>query len=224
MTEAAAPARRGRPGHSLDTLLDAAVALFNERGYEATSVDEVATRLGVTKSAIYHHVPSKVELLRLALDRALGALFAVTEQPGATTGRAIDRLEHVVRGSVRVLADELPFVTLLLRLRGNSEVERAALQRRRAFDRFVTGLVRAAEEEGDVRPDVDPAVTSRLLFGTVNSLTEWYRPGGGLSADDLADAVVTTTFSGLRARSPLPAAVGQAGATRPIGGHGRPGA
>jgi hypothetical protein len=99
---------------------------------------------------------------------------------------------------VRVLAAELPYVTLLLRVRGNSEVERAALQRRREFDRIVTGLVRAAEHEGDVRPDVDPAVTSRLLFGTVNSLTEWFRPGGGLSAENLADAVVTTTFSGLR--------------------------
>jgi AcrR family transcriptional regulator len=192
------PARRGRPGHSLDTLLDAAVALFNERGYEATSVDEVATRLGVTKSAIYHHVPSKVELLRLALDRALDALFAVTQETGATTGPAIDRLEYVVRGSVRVLAAELPFVTLLLRLRGNTEIERTALHRRREFDRVVTGLVRAAEHEGDVRADVDPAVISRLLFGTVNSLTEWYRPGGDLSADDLADAVVTITFSGLR--------------------------
>ena len=140
-----------------------------------------------------------VELLRLALDRALDALFAVTDEPAATTGPAIDRLEHVVRGSVRVLAAELPFVTLLLRVRGNSAVERAALQRRREFDRLVTDLVRTAEEEGSVRPDVDPAVTSRLLFGTVNSLTEWYRPGGGLSAGALADAVVAVTFSGLRA-------------------------
>jgi AcrR family transcriptional regulator len=192
------PVRRGRPGHSLDSLLDVAVAVFNERGYEATTMDELALRLGITKSAIYHHVRSKGELLRLALDRALDALFAVTEETGATSGRAIDRLEHVVRGSVRVLTAELPFVTLLLRVRGNSDVERAALQRRRRFDRFVTDLVRAAEEEGDVRPDVDPAVTSRLLFGTVNSLTEWYRPGGGLTADDLADAVVTTAFRGLR--------------------------
>jgi AcrR family transcriptional regulator len=190
--------RRGRPGHSLDSLLDVAVAAFNERGYDATSMDELATRLGVTKSAIYHHVPSKVELLRLALDRALDALFAVTEEPAATTGPAIDRLEHVVRGSVRVLTAQLPFVTLLLRVRGNTEVERTALQRRREFDRIVTDLVRAAEEEGDVRPDVDPAVTSRLLFGTVNSLTEWYRPGRGLDADALADALVATTFDGLR--------------------------
>jgi AcrR family transcriptional regulator len=192
------PARRGRPGHSLDTLLDAAVALFNERGYEATSMDELAARLGVTKSAIYHHVPSKIELLRLALDRALDALFALTEETGATTGPAIDRLEYVVRGSVRVLAAELPFVTLLLRLRGNSEIERTALHRRREFDRVVTGIVRAAEHEGDVRADVDPAVISRLLFGTVNSLTEWYRPDRGLTADDLADAVVAITFAGLR--------------------------
>jgi AcrR family transcriptional regulator len=197
----AATGRRGRPGHSLDSLLDIAVAAFNERGYDATSMDELATRLGVTKSAIYHHVSSKVELPRLALDRALDALFAVTEEPGATTGPAIDRLEHVVRGSVRVLTAELPFVTLLLRVRGNSAVEQEALQRRRRFDRIVTDLVRAAEEEGDVRPDVDPAVTSRLLFGAVNSLTEWYRPDRGLDAAAVADALVAITFEGLRTTS-----------------------
>jgi AcrR family transcriptional regulator len=194
--------RRGRPGNSLEQLLDAAVTVFNERGYEGASMEDVAGRLGVTKSAIYHHVSGKGELLRLALDRALDALFAVTEEPGATTGPAIGRLEHVVRGSVRVLAEQLPFVTLLLRVRGNSDVEQAALQRRREFDRVVTDLVRAAEAEGDVRPDVDPAVTSRLLFGTVNSLTEWYRPGPrdgqGLTPDGLADALVATTFDGLR--------------------------
>lgn len=194
-----APARRGRPGHSLDSLLDVAVSVFNERGYDATTMDELSARLGVTKSAIYHHVASKVELLRLALDRALDGLFAVTEEPAATTGPAIDRLEHVVRCSVRVLTEQLPYVTLLLRVRGNSPVEQAALQRRREFDRIVTDLVRAAATEGDVRPDVEPAVTSRLLFGTVNSLTEWYRPDGGISADDLADAIVTNTFDGLRA-------------------------
>lgn len=196
-----APVRRGRPGHSRDSLLDVAVAVFNERGYDASSMEEIAGRLGITKSAIYHHVPGKGELLRLALDRALGSLFAVLDEPEAQSGSAISRLEHVVRASVRVLGEELPFVTLLLRVRGNSPVEQAALQRRRDFDRIVTGLVRAAEQEGDVRPDVDPAVTSRLLSGTVNSLVEWYRPDRGLDAAALADAVVSTMFDGLRTRS-----------------------
>ncbi len=196
-----AAARRGRPGHTLESLLAVAVAVFNERGYDATSMEDLAARLGITKSAIYHHVPSKAELLRLALDRALDGLFGVTQEPGANTGPAIGRLEHLVRGSVRVLASELPYVTLLLRVRGNSQVERAALQRRRKFDRIVADLVRAAAKEGDVRPDVDPVVTSRLLFGTVNSLAEWYRPNRMLDATALADALVAVTFDGLRARS-----------------------
>jgi hypothetical protein len=51
-----------------------------------------------------------------------------------------------------------------------------------------------------VRPDVDPAVTSRLLFGTVNSLTEWYRPDRGLTPDELADALLAIAFQGLRSR------------------------
>jgi AcrR family transcriptional regulator len=202
-TADAAPVRRGRPGHSRDSLLDVAVTVFNERGYDATSMEELAGRLGITKSAIYHHVPGKGELLRLALDRALDALFAVLNEPGARSGPAIPRLEHVVRGSVRALCAELPFVTLLLRVRGNSPVEQAALQRRRDFDRIVMALVRAAEEEGDVRPDVDPAVASRLLSGTVNSLVEWYRPDRELDAEALADALVSTMFNGLRARSVL---------------------
>ncbi len=190
--------RRGRRGYDVDSLLDVAVAVFNERGYEGTSMEDLAGRLGITKSAIYHHVPSKAELLRLSVDRALDALFAVTEEPASLSGPAIDRLQHVVRRSVEVLVDESPFVTLLLRVRGNTAVERQALARRREFDAVVTALVEQAETEGSVRPDVEPALTSKLLFGMVNSLIEWYRPGRGLTAADLADALTKIAFDGLR--------------------------
>jgi AcrR family transcriptional regulator len=192
--------KRGRPGYDLESLLAVAVEVFNEKGYDGTSMDDVSRRLGRTKSAIYHHVTGKQELLRLALDRALDALFAVTDEPGFRSGRAIERLEYLVRRSVQVLSDELPYVTLLLRVRGNTPVERAALARRRRFDDIVSALVAEAEADADVRPDVDPAITARLLFGTVNSLIEWYRPRGAIPADKLADAVVKVAFEGLRVR------------------------
>jgi AcrR family transcriptional regulator len=191
-------ARRGRPGYDLESLLQVAVRLFNERGYDGTSMEDLSRKLGITKSAIYHHVPSKEELLRLAVDRALDGLFAIAEETAGLDGRAIDRLEHLVRGSVLVLADRLPFVTLLLRVRGNTKAERAALARRREFDRLVTDLVKQAEAEGDVRADVDPAVTARLLYGMVNSLIEWYRPRRASSAAEVADAVCKIAFDGLR--------------------------
>lgn len=184
----AAPSRRGRPGYDLDRLLQVAVTVFNERGYDGTSMEDLATRLGITKSAIYHHISSKTELLRLATDRALDALEAVVEAPAGDTATA--RLEYVVRGSVLVLAAELPFVTLLLRVRGNTDVERHALGRRRALDHRLTDLVRAAMLEGSLTPGVDPALTARLIFGTVNSLVEWYQPSRALHTEDVADAVV----------------------------------
>lgn len=195
---AASPGRRGRPGHDLESVLQVAALLFNERGYDGTSMEDLARSLGITKSAIYHHVRGKEELLRLAVDRALDGLVAVAGEARARPGPAIDRLEHLIRGSVAVLADRLPFVTLLLRVRGNTLVERQVLARRREFDQFAAGLVQQAAAEGDLRPDVDPLVTSRLLFGMVNSLVEWYRPRGDIGDAELADALCKIAFGGLR--------------------------
>jgi AcrR family transcriptional regulator len=193
--------RRGRPGYDRESLLRVAVEVFNDRGYDGTSMEDLASRLGITKSAIYHHVPSKTELLRLAVNRALDGLFAVVAEPASNTGPATARLEHLVRRSVDVLVAELPFVTLLLRVRGNTEAERAALARRREFDGIVTDLVRQAIAEGGIRPDVDAAITARLLFGMVNSLIEWYRPDRGHDAGEIADTMVAVALQGLRPRS-----------------------
>jgi AcrR family transcriptional regulator len=199
-TQPGAP-RRGRPGYDLESLLTVAVAVFNERGYDGTSMEDLSRRLGIAKSSIYHHVDGKEELLRMALDRALDGLFSVVAHVRERDAPAIDRLEDLVRGSVGVLADRLPYVTLLLRARGNTGTERRALARRRQFDQIVADLVVQAERDGDIRPDVDPAVTARLLFGMVNSIVEWYRPGPKRAADGLADAVCAVAFDGLRQQS-----------------------
>jgi hypothetical protein len=136
-------------------------------------------------------------------------MFEVLDEPEASEGPAIDRLQHVVRREIDVLASRLPYVTLLLRVHGNTETERWALERRRQFDRTVAGLVAEAAAQGDVRSDVDPLLVTRLLFGMINSLVDWYRPehaGPGrkrgssrtLRPDELADALLRVVFDGLR--------------------------
>lgn len=190
--------RRGRPGYDREQVLAAAVQLFNEQGYDATSVADVATRLGLTKSALYHHFASKEELLRRALDDALDALEDVLDRTLARPGTASDHLRDVVRGAVAVLAERQPSVTLLLRVRGNTAVEQEALRRRRAFDQRVTALVEAAQQEGLVRGDIDAAVATRLVFGMVNSLVEWYRPDGPVDPDELGRDVLAVVLEGLQ--------------------------
>lgn len=190
--------KRGRPGYDQRAILEIAVAAFNEFGYDATSMGVLASRLDLSKAAIYHHFASKDELLELALGEALDGLEGVLRDEGALTGRAIDRLAHVLRGAVGVLTDELPYVTLLLRVRGNTEVERNALTRRRAFDRAVSALVVEARDERSLRSDIDPRIVTRLLFGMVNSIAEWYRPEGPEDGAQLADDVLAVALDGLR--------------------------
>ena len=147
--------RRGRPGYDADTILRRAVDLFIRQGYEATSMGDLATELGLSKSAIYHHVPSKEHLLAAALDEALDGLSAaIDDAVEAAALRSYDRLQAAVRSSVEVLVAHLPAVTLLLRVRGNSAVEIAALRRRRELDDRLAELVRAAVDEGRLRDDV----------------------------------------------------------------------
>ncbi|MEV5502800.1 TetR/AcrR family transcriptional regulator [Nonomuraea fuscirosea] len=201
-TEPAEPAprrRRGRPGYDQRAILRAAVELFNRRGYDATSMGDLAKELGLTKAAIYHHVTSKEQLLGQALDDALDELTAVVteasrEQAGVS---AYQRLREVLRRSVEVLVAHQPSVTLLLRVRGNSEIELAALERRRWLDDRLAALVADAVAEGALRDTVPPGLVSRLLFGMVNSLVEWYRPDGAYDLALVADAITAIAFDGL---------------------------
>ncbi|MEV7240708.1 MULTISPECIES: TetR/AcrR family transcriptional regulator [unclassified Streptomyces] len=188
-----------RDTYTPETLLSVAVRVFNERGYDGTSMEHLSRAAGISKSSIYHHVSGKEELLRRAVSRALDGLFGILEEEPARAGRSADRLEHVVRRMVEVLISELPYVTLLLRVRGNTETERWALERRRDFDHRVAALLKAAAADGDVRPDVEVRLATRLVFGMINSIVEWYRPDTrGVSGREVADAVVRLAFSGLR--------------------------
>jgi len=83
----------------------------------------------------------------------------------------------------------------------DTDVERDALTRRRAIDTRLAALVKAAADAQEIRADIDPRLVSRLLFGMVNSISEWYRPAGRAgSPDDVVDAVVSVAMEGLEPR------------------------
>jgi AcrR family transcriptional regulator len=194
---------RGRPArYTRDGLLELVVRVFNERGYEATSMEDLAQASGLTKSTFYHHVSGKEELLQLAVDRALDALSTALDDVGGQDGRRpVDQLESAIRLTTEVLLAELPYVTLLLRVRGNTAVELAALTRRRAVDGRLAALVQAAAAAGEIRSDIDPRLVSRLLFGMVNSITEWYRPASRTNSPaSIVTATVSLALEGLGAR------------------------
>lgn len=195
----------GRPAGqdtlTTDSVLAAAVALFAERGYDATSMSDIAQALGIKKASLYHHVGGKEALLTLALDRAFTELERATADAETGSEPAVVRLERLTRSVVTTTVGEaLPYVTVLLRVRASTDAGRAALRRRRRFDKQLSTLLDAAVGEGDLRGDLDAATVARLFYGMVNSIIEWYRPGRGLAPARLGDTVVGMLFDGLRRR------------------------
>ena len=191
------PSAKERKPYDMDAIVDIAVQVFLRRGYDGASLDQVAAAAGITKASIYYHAEGKEALLARGAGRALDALFAVLAEPAALEGRQIDRLKHVIRRTVEITVKRLPEVALLLRVRGNTETERWILEQRRRFDRLVAKIVSEAQAKGQIRADIEAGLITRLLFGMLNSITEWYRPGGGLSTDDIVAAATRIAFDGL---------------------------
>jgi AcrR family transcriptional regulator len=190
----------GRQRYAHDDIVDIAVRVFLDRGYDGTSMADLAEAAGITKSSIYHHVSGKEELLERGVGRALDALFGVLEEPGALDGQAVERLRYIVRRMTEIVTQRLPEVALLVRARGNTDAEKRALDRRREFDRAVARLMRQAIRDGHVRCCDDPGLATRLTLGMAVSVVEWYRPDGPIHADALVDAVERFAFGGLPGR------------------------
>lgn len=189
-----------REPHSTDTLTDIALRLFSEQGYDATTMADIANAAGIKKASIYFHVASKEELLERGVNRALDALFAALDELRTQRGSALERLRYLLERAAEVEVKHLSEVTLLTRLRGNTEVERSAMLRRRAFDEAMRKLVRQAQLEGSVRADLDAVLLTRLILGMVVSITEWYRQDGKLGPRDIADSVLAVAFDGVHRR------------------------
>jgi AcrR family transcriptional regulator len=179
-----------RPAYDVESLTDVAVAVFTARGYDATRMEHIARAANVSKSSLYHHVANKEELLGHALRRAVGALAAILEEPGARAGRPGPRLEYVIRRTIEAELRYLAEVSLLLRVRGNTEVERWALDQRRQYQEWLVALATEARAAGEFPAGVDPGLYVRLVLGMSNSLVDWYRPDGTWSVRQIADTIL----------------------------------
>lgn len=193
----AAENRRPKAGElTREAVTECATDLFLRNGYEATGVGAIAAELGITKAAIYHHVPSKETLLNSAIDAALEALDEVIARCRQLDAPAGEKVRFLARGTAIALCQQPKNVALLLRLRGNTPAQLQALERRRAYTAYTQELLGLCAAEGSLNPDINPAVGSRILFGAINSTVEWYDPQGAMSPEELANTIELILLNG----------------------------
>lgn len=180
-----------------------ATALFQDRGFAATSMRDLAAALGVEAASLYSHIGSKQELLHEICFRLADQFFLAFDEAEHTAFSPTDALRGLIRGHVRVLTQDPAasqvFLTEWRHLAPPALAEFTA--RREAYEGRVRSLLRLGADAGALRLPADDARFAALwLLSGLNWLPAWYRPDGALGADEIAERLTTTLLHGL---SPL---------------------
>jgi TetR/AcrR family transcriptional regulator len=178
-----------------------AVHLFNRSGFHATSVEEIARELGLSKALLYHYFADKTELLYECYLYALeGSLSAVSR--AAATGRTgRDKVEAYVRLQFETLAGKDGAAWILSDISAlTSQQRREVRKQSRAVDSMLQSFLAEGVRDGTIA-GAEPKITEFFLIGALNWLPRWYKPGGMLSGDELADIFLRLVIDGLRPRA-----------------------
>ena len=188
-----------RPKGSLDRILRESRRLFYERGYDATSMQDIANALSLHKSTLYSHIDSKEKLLDLACRDVLDNLELSLDR--VEQHRDLPARERVLMafGAAADLAlEDVIGTNVILMQRGTTPVGRAVHHRRVAYESRFIELIREAQRSGGVRNDIDAALLARSILGMINWLVTWLRPNDQrFSAEEIRRSLVSIIDTGM---------------------------
>ncbi|GAP38717.1 TetR/AcrR family transcriptional regulator [Piscinibacter sakaiensis] len=196
-----------------DAVLRTAAQLFNEKGYAASTLEEVAERLGVSKPTVYYYVDSKDAILYECVKTGLEMLQQAVREVDAAGGSAYQKLLAAMHAYVDIVTQD--FGMCVIRV-GEDPLPPAARQKLRrmkaGLDHEFRELIRQGIAEGSIA-DCDPKLAAFTLAGALSWIGRWYDPGGALDPAGIAAACIGVLTRGLAA-PPAPAATGRRRAAR----------
>lgn len=183
-----------------DAVLYTAARLFNEKGFHATSLDEVAESLGVTKPTLYRYVKNKDEILfecvRIALEWMRSEITAVSQRGGST----IEQLTMCMRVYTRIVTQDLGMCVIRV---GEDPLPPASRRKLRKLkghiDQEFRRLIDQGVTEGVLAP-CDPKLTAFTIAGAISWIGRWYQADGEQTADEIADQCIAVLMNGLLQR------------------------
>jgi AcrR family transcriptional regulator len=179
-------------------ILHAALIAFREHGYHETSLDDIAQRLGIRKTALYHYFPDKDAILFECHRESLAELARIIEESEQRCTTARERLAYLLREHVRIMTETLEGSPLAFEVPALSPKRRAEIVAGRdRYEGLLRVLVSAGIEAGEFRA-VDPKIAVFAMLGSINWIARWYRPDGRVRAPELGREFTNFLMRGLQ--------------------------
>ncbi len=179
-----------------EEILHAALRAFREKGFHATTLDDIAERLGLRKTALYHYFPDKEAILWECHQESLAELKRIIAGARALD-TATEQLGYVIREHVRVMTDMLEGSPLAFEVTAFApERQRAIIAARDAYERAVRRIIAQGIDDGEFRT-VDVKIAVFAILGSINWIARWYNPEGSLRAGELGTQFADHLVGGL---------------------------
>ncbi len=180
-------------------ILHAALRAFRERGYHVTTLDDIAARLGVRKTALYHYFPDKEALLYACHREGLEEVEGIIAEARRHSPRCADQLAYAIREHVRVMTDTLEGSSLAFEVSALSPKHRAeVIAARDRYERALRDVVRRGVATGEFRA-VDPKLAVFAILGSINWIARWYSLDGSVRPPELGAQFADHLVRGLMA-------------------------
>lgn len=193
--------RRNGP-RTYSEILDVAARVFDERGYHETTVQDIADAINLTKGGLYHHLSGKEETLYAINERYLRAGLKEVEEIASSTSSDVElRLRNLI---VAIAGQhdtyEADLRVALLEFDSVSPEHRGELIKLRdRYESTVEAVIREGMEAGVFDGGADPDLLTKFLFGALNWMCLWYRPGGAYTARQIGETYADLILSSFKA-------------------------
>ena len=174
--------------------------IFSRRGFRATSMNEIAAAVGLSKPTLYHYFRSKEELLVRIYSDVLDESLALGRQTVADAATPLDAIRDLIRSRVVYTCEHQALLKVCFEEEHElpAELAEEVLRRRRAFERlFVAALQRHLAEHPELRLPMTAKVYVNMCLGAVNWCYKWYRPSGPSTPHELGRQLGVTLTAAL---------------------------
>jgi AcrR family transcriptional regulator len=187
-------------------IVDTAAELFAKDGFGATSLDDIATVLGATKGALYYHVKNKEEILRLIYLTVLTASEEPLRQIVEADLPPQEKLQRAVAHQAAVAADRSPAMIVFYREHPHltGPFAKEITLRKKAYERHFEQIIEEGQAVGIFQLNFDSKIVAFGLLGMCNWLSQWYRPDGQYTHQQIATMFLNMVANGLCLSPPYP--------------------
>jgi AcrR family transcriptional regulator len=190
-------------------IVEAAAELFMEQGFAATSLEDIATKVGIWKGSLYHYINSKEDLLFAVVQEPAEQILAAIEQVAVLDLPAAEKLRQAVVTHAEILDTTFVYASVYLQEIAGRQQHEDWVRRDRLYLRHLMSIIQEGIDQGDFPPGTDVRATTLALIGALNWMTHWYRPDGPMSASAIAEQMCSLFLRGLLVRrTPEPATNG----------------